>query len=219
MKKVFVCLLVWLLSVNCFAQDGPFSVGFIGSLDFYSFDLKPQEVHDLETPFNYSLGLQGCYMFTDNICGNMSIIGSRKSYRLMYNYERLGRAGLPEDPRMTEINAYYLEVPIAMEYYYVNNPKLKLFAAAGIVPALLVDDNEQTTSLDEIETNTNFLNTDLSDFIFGASISTGLKYKVHDSKSIRIEPFYRPYFGKVDKNFMQSNTSLFGITIGVFQHF
>lgn len=220
MKYLFSFFLLLLLPNMVSAQDSKGGVGLVGSFDFYRYDFKPapEAGAEYEHIFNYSIGLMGSYQFTDMFSGRLGLLGSKKGFRKTFMESPADSLSLNPITETT-LDIYYLDIPVLFDYDFPLRPNLRLFVSAGIVPGIRITEKELSTFGDESRKQTNTMQDNLKGMIWSGSLSAGLKYVVHNNKSIRIEPYYRPYFSNPDGAVISGNPSAFGILIGIFQHF
>ena len=221
MKNMFLLLVLLVnFALSASAQTSKGSVGLIGSADFYNFEFKP----DLQTGamyddiFNYSGGLEGGYHFTDSFSGSLGLVGSKKGFEKEYISPIIDET-YQEQLRTTRLDIYYLDIPVLFDYDFYLNEKVSVFASAGAVPGILLDDKEVSNYVTDTDRQTDFMNHNLNKVVLAGQVSGGFKLQVYDTKSIRIEPYFRKYFNKMAPDLMTENPNSYGIQIGIFQHF
>lgn len=142
---------------------------------------------------------------------------STKGYILLYSWGNFE----PNDPLIpleSNINLSYIDIPVLVSYDYVQDDKLSLFAASGVVTSFLIKEKEISKMGDGTEKETEFsktgLNQKFNKTLFAIDLELGLKYNLSGKLFISIAPYFRYGLNKISDEVLESNPISYGASFG-----
>jgi hypothetical protein len=233
MKHLFTLSLFILLSVwNVRAQDEKpkkipkhktvLSIGLTASPDVYIYDFKanPNFTIDYKTKFNYSAGITVVYYPVKFLSLRASVLYSTKGFNLDYNYTATKPSTNPDTLVQTKnLIADYIDIPIILHLNLIHKDRIQLFLAAGVVPGVLVKKAQDTFFKDNTQQSTTDLTKNFNQFLAGTVYSIGFKYNFSAKFGIGIDPYFRYYLNRIEKNVMSGNPVSFGTKVSLYINF
>jgi hypothetical protein len=233
MNKIIVVFFIFLfLSSSSFCQDGKSkkipkhktvaSIGLTSSPDIYIYDFKayPDFSFTYNSQFNYSAGLVFVYYPVKLLSLRVSALYSTKGFSLDYNYSA-SNPGLDPDSVAVNTNlvADYIDLPIILHLNIIHKDRIQLFLAAGVVPGFLVKKTQETLFKSNSTRSADDLSKNFNDFLAGTIYSIGFKYNLSAKLGIGLDPYFRYYLNKIDKQAMSDNPISFGGKIALYYNF
>ena len=215
MKIPAIFFLFLLSTFTVFGQESKISIGVTGSTDFYNMDFLPLERSDasFDPDFNYSIGASARYRFNDNLNVNVKIVYATRDFTLNHNFRFIE----PNDPlffllpRRTTVDLSYLDLPLSLNYVFLEKKNFDIFLSAGVVPGVLVADKESTVFEDNHEEKTEDLTNDLNSFLISGTLGAGIKYNLMNKLAIILEPQYRYFFNRISDENEDNTPQLFSV--------
>jgi hypothetical protein len=222
MKKINLLLIGSLLALIVNAQSNKLSVGIVASPDFYNYDFEPISYlgHHYETKNNYSFGAAFQYSINEKFAVKTGLIYSDKGYVLKFGW--IAPDSPFYDPLLPErsvLNANYIDVPLLLNYSFINRKKISLFSSAGIITSFLIGEKEISTMKDGSMKETIFLKNlfdeNSNPNLFALNINLGLKYNLNERLFLTLEPYFRYGLNKIDYRVLYTPPTSYGALIGV----
>lgn len=225
MKKILFCSIAILLAYQTTkAQDKSekndkekktpshktlLALGLTASPDYYIYDFKNQPGlrFSYKSSFNYSLGITAIYHPVKFISLRASLLYSQKGYSLDYNYA-VSTPGVV--PTSSELGVAYLDIPLMIHLNLIHKDMVQLYLSAGLVPGIMFDKIETTVFSDNSQSNSTSMSEHLNTFLAGTTYSIGFKYNLSPSLGLGIDPYFRYYLNKIDREAMGDNPISFG---------
>ena len=201
MKNVSLLSLYFLfISFQANSQERKFSVGVVGSANYYNYKFKrPQEpVYSISTPINYGIGLRFQYAVTERLSIKTGIMYAGKGYEVKYS----GQPDFPVYPFMgaeSAVKVNYFDIPFKVSYRFATRNKFSLYASAGAIAGFWADD----------ETKSSYFKSTL----FSIGLDSGVRYDVSKFLFLTLEPDFRIALSRFDAYLKTAPTSA-GIAFG-----
>jgi hypothetical protein len=235
--KSFLSLttLLFLFTYSSFSQDKEqstkripkhktvLSIGITASPDIYIYDFKKYDAFkfDYKYKYNYSAGVTVVYYPVKFISLRAAALYSTKGFDLDYNYTSSAPSMVPPDslPISTDLVANYLDIPIVLHLNIIHKDRIQLFIAGGIVPGFLIKKSQSTLFKSNSERPTTDISKTFNEFIAGSIYSIGFKYNFSAKIGLGIDPYFRYYLNKIDKQSMSANPISMGGKITLYYNF
>ena len=210
--KLLCTLSLFLISATLvFAQGSKFSLGVAGSADFYFIDLSPDA--RVEEGVNYSVGASAQYQFSSNLGLNFGLRYATRDFVVDYNF-RFVDPGDPLIPKESAVDLSYLDIPVSINYLFYSKMPFDFFFSAGLVPGILLCEEESVQFEDGRRVDNPGLNLNLNSFLFSGTLGAGVKYRLQDKLAVVLEPQYRIYFNSLGLFTEQRTPQLFSVSLG-----
>lgn len=210
--KIICTLSLFLISTTLvFAQGSKFSLGVAGSADFYFIDLLPDA--RVEEGVNYSVGASAQYRFNSNLGLNFGLRYATRDFVIDHNF-RVVDPGDPLIPKETSVGLSYLDIPISINYLFYRKTPFDFFFSAGLVPGILLQEEESTQFEDGRKVDILDITRDLNSFLLSGTLGAGVKYRLLDNLALILEPQYRIYFNSLGLLNEQRTPQLFSVSLG-----
>lgn len=211
MKKLCTLSLFLIFTTLVFAQDSKLSLGVTGSADLYFIDLLPAAL--VEEGMNYSVGASAQYRFNSNLGLNFGLRYATRDFVVDYNF-RFVDPGDPLLPKETSVGLSYLDIPVSINYLFYSKPPFDFFFTAGLVPGILLREEESLQFEDGRKVETQDFARNLNSFLLSGTLGVGVKYRLLDKLAVVLEPQYRIYFNSLGLVDEQRNPELFSVSLG-----
>lgn len=234
MKNYSIAILFLFIVSAIFAQDKEekikkipkhktvFSIGLTASPDIYIYDFKTYSnfTFNYKSKLNYSAGLTLVYYPVKFISIRAAFLYSTKGFGLDYNYT-VNQPNINTDTlaQSTNIVADYIDVPIILHLNLIHRDRIQLFIAGGIVPGVLVKKAQDTFFKNNTEQSTNDMTKNFNEFLAGTIYSIGFKYNFSAKIGLGIDPYFRYYLNRIEKQAMSGNPVSFGAKISLYYNF
>jgi hypothetical protein len=223
MKSLLLSALL-LLTITVSGQENKLSIGITGSPDFYKYQFKsiPGFAHEYKTKTGYSFGLSMNYNFVEKFSVKTGLLFSTKGYILDYSWVP-AEPNDPLIPRESDITLSFLDIPVLAAYDFVYSDKLSIYASAGIVAGILINEKEISTMGDGTEKETDFsgtlYNQDFNKVLVAINIEPGLKYNLSEKFFVSVAPYLRYGLNKISDQVLESNPWSYGASVGFYVNF
>lgn len=198
------------------------SIGLTASPDVYVYDFKayPEFTFKYNSQLNYSAGLTVVYYPIKFISLRLAALYSTKGFALDYNYTSSNPTLNPDSlAANTSLVADYLDLPVILHFNLIHKDRIQVFLAAGIVPGILVKKSQVTFFKSNSQRSTDDISKNFNEFLAGTIYSIGFKYNLSEKIGIGIDPYFRYYLNKIDKQSMGENPVSFGGKIALYYNF
>jgi hypothetical protein len=186
------------------------SIGITGSPDYYLYDFNVTNNYHLnyKSSFNYSYGITAVYYPIKFISFRVALLYSTKGYTVDYDYN----TSTPStDTLKTEtVNASYLDIPLLFHFNLIHKDRVQLFVAAGLVPGILLNKGTEYVKKNGATFSDPSQAKDFNTLLAATSYSLGFKYNLSPRIGLGLEPYFRYYLNKIDKETMGKNPISFG---------
>jgi hypothetical protein len=199
-------------------------IGCYGAGVFFSYAVDHNKFHFVErniafqkyeVDWNHSITMGGYIILSSKIYVSLGAAYATKDFVLNYNYRVLD----PDDPfpipDQTKIKVRYLEIPVTLGYGILTRRKYSLCVAAGFYPSYLVEKGEHTTYLNSGNPSTTYFVNANRSTIYSGTLGFIAHYSISNGCGVFIEPGYLYFIGAINKEAMQSNSSLYRIKTGI----
>jgi hypothetical protein len=196
-----------------------FSIGITGSPDYYLYDFNVNSNYHLtyKTKLNYSYGVTAVYYPVKFISFRIAVMYSTKGYTVNYSYNASSPSA--DTLKAQTFNAAYLDVPLIFNFNFIHKDRVQLFLAAGIVPGILLNKAGEYIKTNGLAISAPDQTKDFNTLLAGTSYSLGLKYNLSPRIGLGIEPYFRYYLTKIDKETMSKNPVSFGGKFALYINF
>jgi hypothetical protein len=199
-------------------------IGYYGAGVFFNYAADYNNFHFVErniafqkyrVDWNYSMAIGGYIILSSRIYISLGGAYATKDFVLNYNYRVLD----PDDPfpipDQTKVKVRYLEIPLTLGYGILTRRKYSLCVAAGFYPSYLVEKDEHTTYLNSGNPSTTYFVNANQSIIYSGTLGFIAHYSIGNGCGVFIEPGYLYFIRAVNKEAMQSNSSLYRIKAGI----
>jgi hypothetical protein len=197
-----------------------FSLGITGSPDYYVYDFNVNNNYHLsyKSKLNYSYGITAVYYPVKFISFRVALLYSTKGYTVNYTYNA---SNPPTADSLTTqtFNATYLDVPLILHFNLIHKDRVQLFIAAGIVPGILLNKAGEYVKTNGLIISDPGQVKNFNTLLTGTSYSLGLKYNLSPKIGLGIEPYFRYYLTKIDKETMGKTPISFGGKFAIYINF
>lgn len=218
MKTITTLSILLLSTLMAYGQDSKLSLGVAGSADFYNFDFSTVEGNPatFDTDLNYSIGASVRYQLDDKFGLNLKVLYATRDFTLNHNFRFIepNDPVLSELPRSTSAELSYLDLPISVNYGFLEKSNFDFFFSAGLAPGFLIADDESTTFEDDSQEDTERLTFNINSFLISGFLGAGVKYHLLDKLAIVLEPQYRYFFNRVSEQNEDGTPQLFSVAFG-----
>jgi hypothetical protein len=196
------------------------SIGITGSPDYYVYDFRVSNNYQLDykSKLNYSYGVTMVYYPVKLISLRMALLYSTKGYTIDYKYNTSNPPSLDTISSQT-FNASYLDVPLLLNLNLIHKDRVQLFLAAGIIPGILLNKAGEYVKTNGVIITDKSQTKDFNTLLAGTSYSLGLKYNLSPRIGLGIEPYFRYYLTRIDKQSMGNNPISFGGKFAIYINF
>ncbi len=199
-------------------------IGCYGAGVFFNYAADYNNFHFVErniafqkyrVDWNHSMAIGGYIILSSRIYISLGGAYATKDFVLNYNYQVLD----PDDPfpipNQTKVKVRYLEIPLTLGYGILTRRKYSLCVAAGFYPSYLIEKGEYTTYLNSGNPSTTYFVNANRSTIYSGTLGFIAHYSIGNGCGVFIEPGYLYFIKAVNKEAMQSNSSLYRIKAGI----
>jgi hypothetical protein len=197
-----------------------FSIGITGSPDYYAYDFRVNSNYQLsyKSRLNYSYGLTVVYYPIKFISFRVAFLYSTKGYTVNYSYASSNPPSADSIKAQT-FNAAYLDIPLIFHFNLIHKDRVQLFLAAGMVPGILLNKAGDYVKTNGLTISNPDQTKDFNTLLAGTSYSLGLKFNLSPRIGLGIEPYFRYYLTKINKESMGKNPVSFGGKFALYINF
>jgi hypothetical protein len=214
---IFIALL---LANSSLAQDKEkktpkhrtkFAIGITASPDYYAYDFNITQDYKLtyKSAFNYSYGITTVYYPIKLISFRVALLYSTKGYTVDYNFNTNSPPSY-DTLSAEKFSASYLDVPLLFQLNLIHKDRVQLFISAGVVPGILLNKAAEYVKKNGVTFSDPAQAKDFNTLLAGTSYSMGLKYNLSPRIGLGMEPYFRYYLNRIDKESMSKNPISFG---------
>jgi opacity protein-like surface antigen len=209
MKKLILGISILLFTSTAYSQDKGWSIGIIGSPNFYSVKSHEGFNHSYQTDLGLTIGLESIYSLSNKLDLGLGANLTSLGYQVNYEYTFLD-PGDPYIPRSGNITANYIDIPIFLRVNLLSSDKFALYPSVAFNSLFLINSKDQTTFEDNSVRESNYLNS----LIFSGQFGLGVAYSLNEKMRIKLEPRFRYYLKGFD-TIMNAHPTLFQAMIGI----
>lgn len=194
MKKLLLGISILIFSKTNHAQDKDWTIGLIGSPNFYFMEPYTGFEHSYQTDLGLTIGLEATYSLGNKIAIGLGASLTSLEYQVNYDYV----FSTPDDPFIPKsgtIKASYLDIPLLVRINLNSHNKIGLHPSMAINSSILVDSEDQTVYENNDTRSSGSLNTSL----ISSQLGFGVSYKLSPTFNLKFEPSMRYYFKGFDK--------------------
>jgi len=208
-KATKIFLYIWILPTILFAQENKLAIGITVSPSFYTVTSETGFNHHYASEPGFRGGVDLSFHLSRKSILTTGVYYSSVGYKVEYNYI-LNDPGDPAIPRSGDINAGYVDIPIAYNFNFISKEKLILYISSGIISSMLISSDDKTTFEDNSIRSSGYLNS----FLLSLQLGIGFRYNISDRLGIKIEPQYQFFMEGIDK-MMNQHPASFNIALGI----
>jgi hypothetical protein len=212
MKKILPTLLILsLTSTTFFTQEKSWSIGLVGSPNFYAIKSPKGFNHTYHSEIGYSFGLEATRSKNDKLDIGFGLNNTSVVYEAEYNF-------IPPDtgvvdsslPLSSKINISYLDIPLFLRLRLISGDKTSFYSSFAIMSSIKIREDDKTLHEDNSIKPSNSVRS----FLLGGKIGLGIAYKLNDKLLIKIEPSLTVYLNGFD-SYMNYFPKIFQSIVGV----
>ena len=209
MKKIILGISILLFTITVHSQDKGWSIGLIGSPNFYSVKSHKGFNHSYQTDLGLTIGLESIYSFSNKLDLGLGANLTSLGYQVNYEYTFLD-LGDPYIPRSGNIKASYIDIPLFVRINILLDDKIRLYHSIAVNPSFLINSEDQTIFEDNSIRKSGYLNS----FVISGQLGLGFAYKLNQKIRLKFEPRFRSYLKGFDI-LMNNHPTLLQTIVGI----
>ncbi len=210
MKKILQTFLILLLtSTTFFTQEKGWSLGIIGSPNFYSIKSPKGFNHTYHSEIGYSFGLEVTRSKNEKLDFGFGVNLTRVAYQSDYSFIFYDSID-PSIAKSANISINYLKIPLFVKLRLVSGDKTSFYSSFTIMSSIKIREDDKTLHEDNNVKSSNSVRS----FLLGGNIGLGIAYKLNDKLLIKVEPSLTVYLNGFD-SYMNNFPKAFHSAIGI----
>lgn len=187
------------------------------AIDYNQFQFADRDisVQKYKAEHNESYSLGAYILLSKKLYMSLGVAYVSKNFHLNYHYKVVDLNDPFPIPHKTHVYLRYLEVPFTAGYSLKTWRKYSALVSTGINPSFLLKEKEYTTYQNQGNPNTQYFLKDTQSTLLSASIGFILHRYVNRFCGVFIEPGYLYFLEAVNKQAMDSRSTLFRIKGGI----